>query len=338
MKNESGPVFSERLKQAIIKNYEEGKQTILFLNRRGYSSLMICHACGDILKCPNCTVSLTYHAGDDSIRCHMCGLSEKLASRCVKCGAQVRGLGLGTQKVEEEVKRIVQKATVARMDRDTTSGKNKLLRLYSRLEKGEIDVLIGTQMVAKGHDLPGVTLVGVISADISLGIPDFRSGERTFQLITQVAGRSGRGQHPGEVIVQTYNPDHPSITFATYQDSKGFLEEEIKLREEIEFPPFSRLVNIRFSGRFESETERIVKESSDIARKMLSKLPMGALEILGPSPCPIYKIRNRFRYQLLFKSTNASILHSFSKKFLSMISKSSNNLRLSIDVDPYYFS
>jgi len=338
MKKESGAVFSETLKEAIIKNYEEGKQTILFLNRRGYSGLLICHSCGEILKCPNCTVSLTYHAGDDSIKCHMCGLSERSIPDCSKCGEHMRGLGIGTQKVEEEVRRILPQATVARMDRDTTSGKNKLLRLYSRLERGEIDVLIGTQMVAKGHDLPGVTLVGVISADISLGIPDFRSGERTFQLVTQVAGRSGRGDHPGKVFVQTYNPDHPSITFATHQDSKGFLEQEIKLREELLYPPFSRLVNVRISGRFESETERIANDSGRIARKMVSKLPMGSLEILGPSPCPIYKIRNRFRFQMLLKSSNAAILRSFSKQLLSLISKSSSSVRFSIDVDPFYFS
>lgn len=338
MKNESGAIFSDTLKQSILSNFDQGMQTILFLNRRGYSSLMICPCCGDILKCPNCSVSLTYHAGDDSIRCHMCGLCEKLTADCAKCGGQVRGLGIGTQKVEEEIKRLLPEAIVARMDRDTTSGKNKMLKLYSRLERGEIDVLIGTQMVAKGHDLPGVTLVGVISADISLGIPDFRSGERTFQLITQVAGRSGRGDHPGKVIVQTYNPDHPSIIFATRQDSSGFLKQELKLREELLYPPFSRLVNVRFSGRFESETQGIAKDSGNIARKMVSKLPMGSLEILGPSPCPIYKISNRYRFQMLLKSSNAAILRSFSKQLVSIISKSSSSVRFSIDVDPFYFS
>lgn len=338
MKDEDEDVFSKLLKESIINNFEESKQTILFLNRRGYSGLLICQSCGEMLKCPNCSVSLTYHAGDDSIKCHMCGLSEKSIPDCGKCGAHMRGLGIGTQKVEEEIKRILPKATIARMDRDTVSGKNKLLKLYSRLERGEIDVLIGTQMVAKGHDLPGVTLVGVISADISLGIPDFRSGEKTFQLITQVAGRSGRGEHPGNVIVQTFNPEHPSITYATEQDSKGFLDEEIELREILNYPPASRLVNIRFSGRFESETEQMVKDADKLARKLLSKLPIGALEIIGPSPCPIYKIRNRFRFQMLLKSTNTGLIHSFSKQFLAVISKISANVRCSVDVDPYYFS
>ncbi len=338
MKKEAGEIFSEMLKRSLISNFEDGKQTILFLNRRGYSGLLICHSCGEILKCPNCTVSLTYHVEDKSIKCHMCGLSERTIPNCQNCGEGVKGLGIGTQKVEEEVKRILPNSTVARMDRDTASGKNKLMRLYSRLERGEIDVLIGTQMVAKGHDLPGVTLVGVISADISLGIPDFRSGERTFQLVTQVAGRSGRGDHPGVVIVQSYNPDHPSIVYATTQDSKAFLEQELKLREQLKYPPSSRLVNIRFSGIIEQDTESVVRESGKLARAMISKLPVGAVEILGPSPCPIYKIRNRFRFQMLLKSSNSAMLHSISRQLLTAISKMSSNVRYSADVDPYYFS
>ncbi|MEQ9619638.1 MAG: primosomal protein N' [Deltaproteobacteria bacterium] len=338
MKYEGGAVFSGKLKDSMRENFERGKQTILFLNRRGFSSLVICSACGDILKCPNCSVSLTYHARDNSVRCHLCGLSEKLAGNCSSCGEPVRGLGMGTQRVEDEIKAILPQAGVARMDRDTVAGKTKLLRLYGRLERGEIDVLIGTQMVAKGHDLPGVTLVGVVLADISLGIPDFRSGERTFQLVTQVAGRAGRGEGPGKVIVQTYNPDHPSITFAVKQDSKGFLEEEIKLREELDYPPFSRLVNIRFTGRLEKDTGDVAKKSAEIARKLLSKLKPGALEVLGPSPCPVSKIRNRYRFQMLLKSSNTGILHSFSRQLIKLISKEAGQVRVSIDVDPYNFS
>ncbi|MEM7008983.1 MAG: primosomal protein N' [Thermodesulfobacteriota bacterium] len=338
MKNEQVTVFSEALKRSLISNFDQGKQSILFLNRRGYSGLLICHSCGEILKCPNCTVSITYHQEDNSIKCHMCGLSEKSVPDCSKCGGNFRALGIGTQKVEEEVTRLLPGATIARMDRDTAAGKNKLLRLYSRLEKGEIDVLIGTQMVAKGHDLPGVTLVGVISADISLGIPDFRSGERTFQLVTQVAGRSGRGDHPGNVVVQTFNPDHPSIIFATHQDSVGFLKTELKLREALSYPPYSRLVSIRFSGRFEDETQRVASEAGNLAKRMSSKLPLDTLEIIGPSVCPIYKIRNRFRFQMLLKSSNTSVLHSFSKKLIASISKISSGVRCSVDVDPYYFS
>jgi primosomal protein N' (replication factor Y) len=338
MKYEGGAVFSQRLREEIVDNFWHDRQTILFLNRRGYSTLIVCPVCGDIMKCPNCSVSLTYHAKEDSVRCHMCGLSERLAGECLKCGGSLRGLGIGTQKVEEELRRIIPEAKAARMDRDTVTGKKGLLTLYGRLERGEIDVLIGTQMVAKGHDLPGVTLVGVISADMALGIPDFRSGERTFQLVTQVAGRAGRGDTPGKVIVQTYNPEHPSIEHAVRQDSKGFLEEELKLREELGYPPFSRLVNVRFTGRSEKETGEAAERAGEIARKLVMKLKPGAVQILGPSPCPVSKVRNRYRFQMLLKSTNAGLLRSFTRKLKGLMSNVTGDVRVSVDVDPYNFS
>jgi primosomal protein N' (replication factor Y) len=250
----------------------------------------------------------------------------------------MRGLGIGTQKVDEELRRIIPEAKAARMDRDTVAGKKSLLALYGKLERGEIDVLIGTQMVAKGHDLPGVTLVGVISADMALGIPDFRSGERTFQLVTQVAGRAGRGDVPGKVIVQTYNPGHPSIEYAVRQDSRGFLDEELKLREELGYPPFSRLVNVRFTGRVERETRDAAEKAGEIARKLVTKLKPGALQILGPSPCPVSKIRNRYRFQMLLKSTNAGLLRSFTRKLKKLMSNVTGDVRVSVDVDPYNFS
>lgn len=338
MKEEGGVIFSKRLKEAIIENFEERRQTILFLNRRGFSTLIVCQACGNILTCPNCSISLTYHAKEDSIRCHYCGLSEQFLRSCRNCGKNMISLGMGTQKVEEEIKRILPEARIARMDRDSISGKLKLLRLYEKLEKKEVDVLIGTQMVAKGHDLPGVTLVGVISADLSLGIPDFRAGERTFQLVTQVAGRAGRGEEPGTVIVQTYNPEHPSIRFAVEQDSKGFLNEELQLREELNYPPFSRLVNLRFQGSIESEAADVAKRAGDAARKLKSNLPIGTMGILGPSPSPIYKIRNQYRWQMLLKSSNVNTLHKFSKQLISFFSRNSGRVKVSVDVDPVSFS
>ncbi|HEX9830319.1 MAG TPA: primosomal protein N', partial [Thermodesulfobacteriota bacterium] len=338
MKDEGGVIFSKRLKEAIIENFEEKRQTILFLNRRGFSTLIVCQACGNILTCPNCSISLTYHAKEDSIRCHYCGLSEQFLRSCRNCGKNMISLGMGTQKVEEEIKRILPEARIARMDRDSISGKLKLLRLYEKLEKKEVDVLIGTQMVAKGHDLPGVTLVGVISADLSLGIPDFRAGERTFQLVTQVAGRAGRGEEPGTVIVQTYNPEHPSIRFAVEQDSKGFLNEELQLREELNYPPFSRLVNLRFQGSIESEAADVAKRAGDAARKLKSNLPIGTMSILGPSPSPIYKIRNQYRWQMLLKSSNVNTLHKFSKQLISFFSRNSGRVKVSVDVDPVSFS
>ena len=338
MKNEEGEVFSEALKEAIKENFENRKQTILFLNRRGFSTLIICQSCGYTLQCPNCSVTLTYHAREDKVKCHLCGLEEKMDPECKECGADLRGLGIGTQKVEEELRALLPEATLARMDRDAVSGKTKLLKLYERLEKGRIDVLIGTQMVAKGHDLPGVTLVGVISADISLGIPDFRSGERTFQLVTQVAGRAGRGEEPGRVIVQTFNPEHPSIVRAVQQDSLGFLKEEIKLREDLQYPPFSKLVNMRFSGMKEFQTKDLAEKAGSLARKLAAKLPPGSVDILGPSPCPISKQSNRYRFQMLIKSESTGVIHGFSKKLITLVSDIAGTVRVSIDVDPYNFS
>ena len=340
MRKEKGKVFSKVLREAIIANTINGKQTILFLNRRGFSSLVVCQACGEIVSCPNCSISLTYHARDNSIKCHYCGISEQLFEHCSKCGNELRGLGMGTQRIEDEVKGILPKAAISRMDRDAVVGKTKLLRLYNKLEKGEVDVLIGTQMVAKGHDLPGVTLVGVISADQSLGIPDFRAGERTFQLVTQVAGRAGRGDETGRVIVQTFNPEHPSIKFALEQDTVGFLKEELKLREDLDYPPFSKLINFRFQGRVESETVNAARIAGELARKLVSKMPIGVVNILGPSPAPIYKIRNRYRYQMLLRSKNMMTLHNFSIKLLMILRKSgiSVNVKIQIDVDPFNFN
>jgi primosomal protein N' (replication factor Y) len=340
MRKEKEKVFSKILRGAIVENSNNGRQTILFLNRRGFSSFVACQACGEIVSCPNCSISLTYHVRDNSIKCHYCGISGQLFDHCLKCGKELKGLGMGTQKVEDEVKSILPTATISRMDSDAVVGKNKLLRLYDRLEKGEVDVLIGTQMVAKGHDLPGVTLVGVVSADQSLGIPDFRAGERTFQLVTQVAGRAGRGDEPGRVIVQTFNPDHPSIKFALEQDSVGFLKEELKLRDDLEYPPFSKLVNFRFQGRVESDTVNAAGIAGELARKLVSKMPIGVIKILGPSPAPIYKIRNRYRYQMLLKSRNVRALHNFSKKLSIMLRESriSRNVKIQTDVDPFNFN
>ncbi len=338
MRGKERELFSDTLLDAIKQNYEDGHQTILFINRRGYSSLLLCSQCGQMLTCPNCSIKLTYHRDDNTVRCHYCGLREPPAAKCRECGGRMRGIGLGTQRVEEELKKILPDARVARMDRDTVSGKQKLLSLYKRLEANEIDVLIGTQMVAKGHDLPGVTLVGVLSADQSLGIPDFRSGERTFQLITQVAGRSGRGRVGGNVIVQTYNPEHPSIKYAINQDSASFLKNETELRNQLDYPPFSKLVNIKMSGRREEGAKETAKRAEKISASMLSGLPAGTIELIGPSPSPIYKIKNRYRWQLLVKSKNISVARKFSRSLVSVLRQDSPDTRISIDIDPMNFS
>ena len=247
------------------------------------------------------------------------------------------GKGLGTQKVEEQVKSILPDARVFVMDRDYTSGKTKLFDLYRRLESGEVDVLVGTQMVAKGHDLPGVTLVGVLSADHMLGMPDFRSGERTFQVLTQVAGRTGRGEKPGAVILQTHNPGHPSVKFAVTHNSSGFLEEELQLRESLNQPPFSRFISFRINGLNEEKTRNFAEKMKSTAEKFLLKLPPGSLRVLGPSEAPIYKLKNRFRWQIIIASKNLGLLRNYATALHDSLKKHASGIKLLVDVDPYDF-
>ena len=337
MKNVNETVFSPRLKDALVENFDCGNQTILFINRRGFSNFLICGECGELFRCPNCSVTLTFHKKDNSIKCHYCGIDQEFENICSGCGAEYMGRGLGTQKVNEQVKSILPDARVFVMDRDYTSGKTKLLDLYRKLESGDVDVLIGTQMVAKGHDLSGVTLVGILSADHMLGMPDFRSGERTFQVLTQVAGRTGRGKKPGKVILQTYNPEHPSIRFAITHNSSGFLEEELEFRESLGQPPFSRFVSFRMNGLDEKKTRDFAERTKHTAERFLRKLPLGSLKVLGPSEAPIYKLRNRFRWQVIFVSGNLGLLRSYASALYDSLKKHDSGIKLVIDIDPYDF-
>ncbi len=338
MRKQSGPVFSSILKREIAENFERKDQTVLFLNRRGFSTFLIYEDSGEIFYCPNCSIPFTFHRADNKIKCHYCGTSEDFGFMQKTAKSPLRGLGIGTQMIEHELKNLLPDARIERMDSDSTGGKNKFLELYKRLERKEIDVLIGTQMVAKGHDLPGVTLVGVISADTSLSIPDFRSGERTFQLITQVAGRAGRGRSQGRVIVQTYNPDHPSIRFARSHDSNAFLQKEMDIRQAADYPPFCRLVGFRFSGTDENVLIETVKKIDKIVKTAISGLTPGAVVMLGPSQCPVYKIKNRFRWQMILKAKQIKLLHAFSKNLYDDLLVHKNRIRITMDVDPVNFS
>ncbi|NIP29200.1 MAG: primosomal protein N', partial [Candidatus Dadabacteria bacterium] len=229
-------------------------------------------------------------------------------------------------------------AKVEIMDADTMKGKSKLLSLYKRLENKEVDILIGTQMIAKGHDLPGVTLVGIISADQSLGLPDFRSGERTFQLVTQVAGRAGRGDVPGKVVVQTYNPEHPSIKFALNHDSEGFLKQEMEIRRPLFYPPFSKLVNIKIKSSKEDEGKVFIKNLKTISRQLCSKLPENvSIELAGPSEAPIYRMQNKYRWQMLVKAENHNLLNIYCSKLYELLKNKKGSIKLSMDIDPYNF-
>lgn len=335
---EKRTVFSRVLKDALIENFRNGGKAILFLNRRGFSTTMVCSGCGELLSCPNCSISLTYHRKGNSVKCHYCGIDEKFENACRQCGSELRRMGMGTQTVEDEAKKIAPDATVARMDSDASGGKANLIKLYGKLEKGEIDILVGTQMVAKGHDLPGVTLVGVISADMSLGMPDFRSGEITFQTLTQVAGRAGRGRTPGRVFIQTANPAHPGIKYAVGQDAIAFLESELEIRKITGWPPFSRVAALRFSGTVERNVKNIAERIHGLALDETGKRRSGRVEIVGHSECPIYRIKNRFRRHIIMRSQNARLLGAFSKALKEEAEKiMPPKTRVVADIDPMSF-
>ncbi|HLR33855.1 MAG TPA: primosomal protein N', partial [Tissierellales bacterium] len=294
-------MFSSDLFIGISENLKQGKQTILFLNRRGYSTFVSCRKCGFVLKCSNCDVSMTYHLQKKILKCHYCGGAQKAPTICPSCkSGYIKYFGIGTQKVEEEVKKYFPKAKVARMDVDTTTRKGSHVKILEKMKKGKIDILIGTQMVAKGLDFPNVTLVGIIAADTSLNLPDFRSSERTFQLITQVAGRAGRGDIDGNVIVQTYSPDHFSIQTSKEHDYINFYSKEIALRKEFEFPPFTNLVSIVIYGGDDAKISSISKlVYNDVISGLKENKKEDVIEnIYGPNPAPLERIKNNYRWQI----------------------------------------
>ena len=295
-----GAVFGRRLEDAIRQRLASGEQVILFLNRRGISAFLLCRDCGHVPRCPSCDVSLTLHRREGgALLCHYCGHSRSAPTTCERCaGARVRQFGLGTQRVEEAVRDLFPRARTARLDRDTTTVKDAHVRIVNRMRAGDIDILIGTQMVTKGFDFPGVTLVGVVTADVALNMPDFRAGERAFQVLTQVAGRAGRGERPGEVVIQTFNPDHPSIQAASRHDYRGFFEVEIQGREALRYPPFGSLARL-VAVHPDEATARSRLES---AASMLGPVARDCdVELRGPAPCPLPRLKDRYRWHLLLK-------------------------------------
>lgn len=297
-------IFSRELYQAIDKNLKEGKQTILFLNRRGYSTFVSCRQCGYVVKCNSCDIAMTYHMKDNKLKCHYCGLAIKPPSICPVCRSKyIKYFGIGTEKVENHTKRMFPKAKVQRMDMDTTTKKGSYESIFKDMNKEKIDILIGTQMVAKGLDFKNVTLVGIIAADTSLNLPDFRAPERTFQLITQVSGRAGRGDYDGKVIVQTYTPEHYSIECAKNHDYISFYNKEILLREEFKYPPFINIISIVIYGE---NLKLVAKRSKEVYKNLLGKIfDIGHLDlkenVIGPYPAPLEKIKKNYRYQILIK-------------------------------------
>jgi primosomal protein N' (replication factor Y) (superfamily II helicase) len=338
-KEEPGVILSSRLKEAIKERWGRGEQTLLFLNRRGFSPFVICRECGFTARCPNCAVSLVFHKKKRLLRCHHCNFSQPAPERCPLCQGQKIGIfGFGTERLETEVRRLFQDLKVGRLDRDTTMKKNALQQILGQFRKGETELLIGTQIVAKGHDIPRVTLVGVIAADHSLNFPDFRSGERTFQLLTQVAGRCGRGQSPGAVIIQTYNPEHPSIRQAMSQDFFPFYEQEVSQRDELQYPPFHRMINFRIKGTNLPQTlegaTRLGKLSQELKKK--EKVFKDVIDILGPVEAPREKLKGKYRFQMLIKGPDYRILHSFTERIITKIFPHLNipGVKISVDVDP----
>jgi primosomal protein N' (replication factor Y) len=331
LKQKSHAILSDKLCQAIEKRLEKKEQSILFLNRRGFSTSLICPACGHVCKCADCSVALTYHRAAGKIICHICGHTERAPSKCPKCAdPKIRYSGVGTEKVEEAVGKIFSKAVIRRMDADTMTRKEAYRETLNAFRTGKIDILVGTQMIAKGLHFPNVTLVGIINADLALHLPDFRAGERTFQLLTQVAGRAGRGEVEGEVFVQSFTPFHPAIQFARHHDFDGFWQQEIEFREKWDYPPFSHmaLITIRsehqLKASFSAET---------LARRLKESLP-AATTLSDPAPAPLEKSRGQYRYHLMLR-THAIL--KLSRKLREIFEKLTfpEDVIVTTDIDPY---
>ncbi|MCX5832728.1 MAG: primosomal protein N' [Deltaproteobacteria bacterium] len=338
------PILAPTLREAIAHTLTEKKQALLFLNRRGFDTVVLCPDCGYVFKCLNCELTLTHHAALGILKCHCCDYAIKfrpsigvVTTLCPSCGGRrIRSFGLGTEKLEEEVKRIFPDARIARMDSDTTTRRGDTERILRSLARQEVDILVGTQMITKGHDFPQITLVGVVAADLSLNVPDFRAGERTFQILTQVAGRGGRGDTPGLVIVQTFNPEHYAVRRAQNHDYHGFYEEEIKLRRNLVYPPYARLVNLHFSSLRKDQGRVGVAMIGKLARSLALTDKMDKkIEILGPAEAPVAKLRGRYRWQLLLKGDDIRAQVSIIDAIRAEAVK--QGLEVKVDVDPMNF-
>ncbi len=305
LRNGNRSIFSVSLQEKLRQRLNRKEQSILFLNRRGYSGFISCRSCGHVMRCPHCSVSLSQH-GDGKLHCHYCGYTIPNVKLCPGCGSKyILGFKVGTQQIEEKLKELLPGVRVLRMDADTTRTKDSYERILSAFAKGEADVLVGTQMIVKGHDFPRVTLVGVLAADLSLSFGDFRSGERTFQLLTQAAGRAGRGELPGEVVIQTYQPEHYSVRYAQAQDFDGFYEEEMQYRELMGYPPAGSMMAVQFLGAEEPRVKALAEDFSDYL-KVLAK--GRSIHVLGATPAAISKLKDVYRYVIYVKATRPDTL------------------------------
>jgi primosomal protein N' (replication factor Y) (superfamily II helicase) len=304
--------LSAPLIDALRANLASGGQSVVFLNRRGFHNFLQCHLCGVVISCSNCSVSMTFHMRDRSLRCHWCGARVPAPDVCPDCnGFGLVGQGFGTERLTEALSAMLPQARIERMDSDTSGRRGMRFELVERLRRGEIDVMVGTQMITKGFDLPGVTLVGVVLADLGLNLPDFRSAERTFQLLTQVAGRAGRGERLGRVLIQTYAPHHYSIRAARDQDYERFIRRELRLRQELGWPPFSRMALVRIEGAEAAAVAAMAERVATALRGQVNKGVKGdAMRVLGPAPAPIERLRGRYRWQVVVRSTEAAAMRA----------------------------
>ena len=324
--------FSKRLLDEIKKTVKNKEQVILLLNRRGYSSFVSCKNCSYTMKCPNCDISLTYHKSSNILRCHYCGYGTNLLHTCPSCGENsISTLGVGTEKIEEELNSLIEDAKILRMDVDTTSKKGMHKKMITAFKNHEYDILLGTQIVAKGLDFPLVTLVGVINADTSLNIPDFRSSENTFDLLCQTSGRSGRSKNQGKVIIQTFNKDHYAIKYSKEHDYIGFFKKEMDIRRKLKYPPYYFLCYLKISGK---DDNYILNEANKIKRSLERNL--SSTIILGPSPATVFKINNIYRYGIIMKYKNSKDLYDVLTRIMNHY-QSNNKVVIDIDFNPIHF-
>lgn len=341
MRRESGParILSHALQKALVETLENGQQALLFLNRRGFATFLMCHRCGHVIQCSFCSVSLTYHQHDQRLRCHYCGWETAPPQECPACrrGSLIYH-GFGTEKVAEEIKKLLPRAGIVRIDRDTVSRAGALVTHLNAIRRHQADILVGTQMIAKGHDFPDITLVGIINADTALQIADFRAGETTVQLLMQVSGRAGRGDQPGRVILQTYNPQHYTIQSVLNRDYLNFCSKELESRTQLQYPPFTRLVKLLVTSPDEVQTRQASLQLAALCRNLAALLRRRnqPLAILGPSPAPLLKINQRYRWHIFAKAWSNQVLQDF----IGMVLDRSKSLgiparvQIAIDRDP----
>jgi len=335
--NGNRSMLSMELYNSINENIKNNKQTILFLNRRGFSTFVMCRDCGYTLKCKNCNIALTYHKKEEKMKCHYCGYQEEVATVCPNCGSKrIKYFGTGTQKLEQEINKIFPKASTIRMDIDTVTKKNSHEDILNKFKNENINILIGTQMIVKGHHFPNVTLVGIVAADSSLNIDDYRAEERTFDIIVQVAGRAGREKEQGKVIVQTYNTDNYSIKCAKEQNYDSFYNKEIKLREKLKYPPFCDIIMLGITGEIENDVKQAANKIYKYMQEEVDKIDISNLNMIKPLPAPIDKIKNRYRWRIIVKTNaNDTIIELLNNVLARYYKESKNsNVRIITDINP----